>query len=79
MSENEIEPMQTGKAQGWIGEYYWVSLAITASNRYTDINTQAKDWCTEQFGSSGHRWFEKKQKFYFKNERDMTMFILRWS
>jgi hypothetical protein len=44
-----------------------------------DINEQAQTWCLERFGKSGARWFEKKDKFYFKNEKDLTMFILRWT
>jgi hypothetical protein len=36
------------------------------------------EWCKEYFGKSGTRWFEKKKKFYFKDEKDMTMFILRF-
>jgi hypothetical protein len=30
-------------------------------------------------GPSGSRWFEKKDKFYFRKDADLTMFILRWS
>lgn len=77
-SEPEIQPMKTGKAKGWIGEYNWVSLPITEENKYTDNTSKGKEWCFEHFGKSGHRWFEKENKFFFKNEKDMTMFILRW-
>jgi len=77
-SEPEIQPMKTGKAKGWIGEYNWVSLPITEDNKYKDNTSLGKDWCLEHFGKSGHRWFEKENKFFFKNEKDMTMFILRW-
>lgn len=77
--ESDIEPMQTGKASGWLGEYHWVSLPIHEDNKYNDITTPAISWCQENFGKSGHRWFEKNKKFYFKDERDMSMFILRWS
>jgi hypothetical protein len=44
-----------------------------------DLNEQAQAWCRERFGNSGSRWFEKKDKFYFKDEKDLTLFILRWS
>lgn len=77
--EKEIEPMRTGRAKGWIGEYHWVQLAVTENNKYLDTTTPAVEWCQQNFGRSGARWFEKKNKFYFKNEKDMTMFILRWS
>jgi hypothetical protein len=77
--EPEIEPMRTGKASGWGMEYHWVQLAVTEDNKYSDLKTAPNDWCIDQFGKSGARWFEKKGRFYFKNEKDMTMFILRWS
>lgn len=77
--EKELEPMHTGKAKGWLGEYHWVSLAVTDDNKYYDINLEPEKWAQEKFGKSGHRWFYKSNKFYFKNEQDMTMFILRWS
>jgi hypothetical protein len=77
--EPTLEPMRSGKAKGWIGEYHWISLPVTDKNKYDDILTPAMEWCENQFGKSGARWFEKNKKFYFKDEKDMTMFILRWS
>ena len=77
--EPELEPMRTGKAKGWLGEYHWVSLPVTDKNKYENTTELATEWCQEQYGKSGSRWFEKERKFYFKNEKDMTMFILRWS
>lgn len=77
--EPEIEPMKTGKAKGWIGEYHWVSPPVTEQNKYQNITEDATEWCKEHFGKSGTRWFEKSRKFYFKDEKDMTLFILRWS
>ncbi len=77
--EPEIKPIETGKAKSWLGEYHWVSPAVTEQNKHQNITDQATDWCKEYFGNSGSRWFEKGQKFYFKDEKDMTLFILRWS
>ena len=77
--EPELEPMHTGKAGGWGMTYHWVSLPVTDKNKYDDTTTPAIEWCHENFGKSGARWFEKKKKFYFKDEKDMTLFILRWS
>jgi hypothetical protein len=70
--------MKTGKASGWGMEYTWIEIA-RAEHTPTDINALAQEWSTERFGKSGARWFEKKDKFYFKNEKDLTLFILRWS
>lgn len=77
--EKEIEPMKTGKAGGWGMSYHWVQIAVTEDNKWIDTTPPAIEWCTEHFGKSGTRWFEKKGKFYFKDEKDMTLFILRWS
>lgn len=75
--EEQDRPMETGKAKGWLGEYHWVSLAKKVNE--DDKSNQAVSWCEENLGKSGSRWFEKDSKFYFKDEKDMSMFILRWS
>jgi len=75
---NLDKPMKTGKAKGWLGEYHWVRRAIKADER-DNTDEACCAWCKENFGKSGARWFEKNGQFYFKDEKDMTMFILRWS
>jgi glycerol kinase len=42
-------------------------------------------WCTERFGPPGtiwnetiERWYMNDQKFFFRNEQDLTMFLLKW-
>lgn len=77
--EPELTPMKKGSAKGWLGNYHWVSLPVTEKNKYENTTEQATEWCREHYGKSGARWFEKDKKFYFKDEKDMTMFILRWS
>jgi hypothetical protein len=77
--DDEIEPMRTGTAKGWNWVYKWVSLAVNEKNKHTDIRTLPYEWCKKNYGSEGVRWFEKKGKFFFKDEKDATMFILRWA
>jgi hypothetical protein len=44
-------------------------------------------WMVETFGPTAHdgvwtpgmRWYANNAKFWFRNEKDRTMFILRWS
>jgi hypothetical protein len=46
-------------------------------------------WCIKTFGSSADvwdfkmdsvgRWYANDRKFWFRKERDRTMFIMRWS
>jgi hypothetical protein len=77
-SDHDLRPMPTGKARGLGMEYTWVEMAKTESTP-VDLNEQAQAWCKEMFGKSAARWFEKKDKFYFRNEKDLTLFLLRWS
>ena len=52
---------------------------VTEKNKDDNITEQATEWCSKQFGKSGSRWYENLGKFFFKDDRDMTLFILRWS
>jgi len=79
LEDDGLEPMRTGEAKGWGMTYKWVSLAVTDQNKYSDRVGPPIEWCKEHFNNSGARWFEKKGKFYFRDEKDMTMFVLRWS
>ena len=49
------------------------------------------EWCVETFGPTApiwgesktpianHRWYANNSKFWFRDEADLTLFILRWS
>jgi hypothetical protein len=49
------------------------------------------EWCVETFGPTAsiwgeqgappvnHRWYANNSKFWFRDERDLALFILRWS
>lgn len=52
---------------------------------------EMKDWCFDKFGDVGNniawtdeekpkcwRWYMNNRKFWFRNEADLTMFLLRW-
>jgi hypothetical protein len=44
------------------------------------------EWCVESFGASaemgvwepGARWYANNAKFWFRNDEDRTLFLLRW-
>lgn len=44
------------------------------------------EWAVNTFGPTAHdgvwtpgmRWYANNAKFWFRNEKDLTMFILRW-
>lgn len=54
-----------------------------------------EDWCISTYGETtgsiwaeevnkttpmpGERWYANNRKFWFRNERDRTMFIIKWS
>ena len=46
-----------------------------------------EDWCAENLGptpkdgiwTAGSRWYANDGQFWFRDEKDRTMFILRWS
>lgn len=55
---------------------------------------EMEDWCIETMGTSsgsiwaesnggstakpGERWYSNNRKFWFRNEEDRTMFIMKW-
>lgn len=52
-------------------------------------NLDILEWCSQTYGPrgiwgvdidnpNGTRWFASDQKYYFRNESDRTMFVLRW-
>lgn len=76
--EEDSVPMKTGKSSSWLGEYHWVSLPTNDNTDNRNLIQSAREWCKEYYGKSGSRWFENKEKFYFKDEKDMSMFILKF-
>lgn len=54
------------------------------SNRRTRIN-EMRDWCSLTFGKKEYGeyragpWQFSNDKFWFKNEEDLLLFVLRWA
>ncbi len=52
---------------------------------------EMESWCIDTYGSSGsmwditqtplinHRWYMNDRKFWFRNETDRTLFVIKWS
>ena len=65
------------------GEKYYVVSPMNASAYWNDM----MEWNIGIFGPSakdgvwtpGMRWYANNSKFWFRNEADRTMFILRWA
>jgi len=59
-------------------------MAITEFTHASPVNTQYNwghlyAWCSETFGVRGIRWTAREGKYWFRDERDLTWFMLRWS
>jgi hypothetical protein len=61
---------------------------VTVPSDFTgDLERSIRDWCTEQFGAGGRNrhlrwrfgWVQNKSTFYFKNDCDVSLFLLRWA
>lgn len=57
--------------------YYWTDLT-----QWYDIER----WCITKFGRPGNLWNSKPERYYlnsghifFRNEKDLNFFTLRWS
>ena len=49
-------------------------------NSYHELKTEAQRWCIEQFGeANSERWGFFIDGFNFNDEKDYTLFLLRWS
>ena len=64
---------------------YWVELDLGGPfheriNRYQDVHA----WVEKTFGAhtkgwNNPRWSASNRKYWFKNKKDRTLFVMRWS
>ena len=59
---------------------YWVQPLNYSTKEWNEIG----EWLLDTLGYSGWpvehaRWVGSNQKYWFRDEQDRTMFILRWS
>ena len=68
--------------------YYMVSIERDPIWLNRELWNKMDDWCWDNFGprsirhdwpTNKDRWFTNNRAFWFKNEADRTMFILKWS
>ena len=76
-----------------VDNYYLVKVTGGIFSSRNNRIKEMTDWTTSSFGPGGfvmtreaglvaeknQRWHFFDNKFYFKNERDRTIFIMRWS
>lgn len=81
-------------AMGWHGYELKLSTGTVYGNRYTTVHPTNSDhwnemmqWMLDHFGPSSDdgvwtpnmRWYANNAKFWFRDPRDLTLFLLRWS
>ena len=72
---------------GYAPEYeqpYWVELNLPLSRDSYDEYTKVHAWVNEKVGAknpawNNPRWSASNRKYWFKYEKDRTLFVLRWS
>lgn len=55
----------------------WMDMETWALDTYGGPGTHI--WGDKNAPEPAQRWYMNNRKFWFKNEKDRTMFILRWS
>lgn len=83
--QRPIEDLVLSEGKIYGSRYY---TAEPVGGNWLDMES----WCTETFGPGcralwgekkapepAQRWYMNNRKFWFRNERDRTLFILRWS
>lgn len=59
---------------------YWVELNLNGlfssrQKKYTEVHA----WVNKTFGWNNSRWSASNRKYWFKNEKDRMLFVLKWS
>lgn len=71
---------------GYNGDYdqpYWVDINFSGLGSYEKYS-EVHAWVNEKFGHktdswNNPRWSASNRKYWFKYEKDRTLFVLRWS
>lgn len=64
---------------------YGVDVKLGALESGTQTINEMRDWCNKTYGPKpygeyyGDRWMVSNNTFWFKHEKDRTMFLMRWS
>jgi len=79
-------------ALGWTP--YTISNGTVYGEKYLTVHpsnswhwNEMMDWMINTFGPTAHdgvwtpkmRWYANNSKFWFREEKDLTLFILKWS
>ena len=88
----DIDDQVLMKAMGW--HELAISEGRVFGSKYLTVHpsngwhwNEMMEWMIKNFGPSAvdgvwtpnMRWYANNSKFWFRNEKDLTLFILRWS
>lgn len=59
----------------WMDMEVWCLKTFGPSAEVWDLKSSGEQFIWPELG----RWYKNDRKFWFRNERDRTVFILRWS
>lgn len=59
----------------WVEMEAWCIESFGPSAEVWDIKTSEEQFIWPELG----RWYKNNRKFWFRNERDRTLFIMKWS
>ena len=79
IAELTMKRIETGYADNQPKYPYWVKPLNYSADEWLDMS----DWITETMGesdwsSANTRCIGSNQKFWFRDERDRTLFLLKW-
>lgn len=77
---NSMKRLETGYADNQPKWPYWVRPCNYNEQEWYDMD----EWLIDTMGDNNWltknaRWVGSNQKYWFRDERDRTMFILKWS
>ena len=77
---NPVKRLETGYADNQPKWPYWVRPYNYKEKEWYDMD----EWLIDTMGDNNWltknaRWVGSNQKYWFRDERDRTMFILKWS
>lgn len=85
---NVVGALKTSEGRWHGARYFLVEPVFSSSNEGLIENTWLKmeEWCEKTLGTVGspwtnhsEAWYANNSKFWFRNENDAIMFVLRWS
>ena len=93
MTNLGARPQESGTYETGSVIWYWVrpeepAVLDLADPRHSPAYwDEVEAWCTATYGPrnpwaeeiSPHRWSASARKYYFRDEADRTMFIMRWT